>query len=513
MRKGRFLKCSQGGLSVIVRKLLRVVDRHLLLGLLTKVRRQFRFGSALSTGLGIFLIEIISWSKALSNQIGPLALRLSSGFGCERSEKWLAVFDVASSVDPELITEYRLQAFHRAWCIGDLNRGMAYQDRFAEEQARRRQRFAFLGDSIAVSKTVFTANHSTHAYLDVHLKAMGLGLSPPKKIIAAMDQNAIVRNPAMMKLWEKYVEVLVVSDDNPSWNLLDLYERDFTVSALINKRSVYIEYAKAIVQSEWEKRGLPPLLSLAESAKQRARLEMTKLGLGVDEPFVALHVRDNGSKLGSWQNSGSEDFRNADVVSYLDAVECLVREGLTVVRVGDPAMKPVPNLPGLIDYARSDVRSASLDLFLFSQCEFFVGMSSGPILVPVMFGTPTVGTNFVPFSARLQGGNSIFLPKRLLRSNGEYLSFENALKSSIAHDFSGAQMLDQNLQYEDNSPRELAEACLEMLGICRDEALYSTHDVELQKRANILYQAYSPYGSQGNLGIEFLRVSEKLGML
>lgn len=498
------------------KKILKTIDRNVFSGLLTKVSRQLRFGSTLSilsTILRVFLIEVASWSKSLSRKIGPVALRLPRRKGCKGSKKWLAVFDTVISAYPHLIIDYRVQAFHRAWCIGDIRRGMAYQDKFREEQVRRRQRFPFLGDSIAVSKTVFTANYTVHAYLDFHLKAMALGLSPSRKIIAALDQDAIVQNPGMMKIWQDYVEVLASSDDDPVRNLLDLYEEDFTYSALINGRSVYIEYAKAIVQSEWERQGRPPLLSLGEEAIKRGRSEMTKLGLGIDEPFVTLHVRDNGSKLGSWQKSGPEDFRNADVASYLDAIETLISLGFTVLRVGDPAMKPLPSIPGLIDYAHSDVRSNSLDLFLFSQCEFFVGMSSGPILVPMLFGTPTVGTNFVPFSARLHVGNSIFLPKRLVDAEGAYLSFDDALRSSIANDFSGSQLLGRGFQYVENSPNELAEACLEMVRILRGEAFYSIHDQELQKKVNLIYQTYSPYGSQGRLGAEFLRVSEKLGML
>lgn len=458
----------------------------------------------------LYLVSLNMWSPFW---VTVLALRLSSGFECRNSKEWLIVFDKVIGAEPKQILHFRLEAFYRAWCLGDIARAMGYQDRFREQQFLRRNQLGLQKERISVSKTIFTANSNTQAYLDTHLKAMALGLRPKSKILVVVPSNGVVENPEMVRLWQDYVEVQVSSPEVTANNHLDLYEEDFTVSVPINGRSVYIEHAKAIVQSEWERQKRPPLLSLDREFIQDRRLEMARIGLDINQPFVSLHVRDNGSKTGSWENSGPEDFRNADVTTYLEAIESLIELGFIVVRVGDPAMKPLPTLPGLIDYNRSEIRSKQLDLFLFTQCKFFIGTSSGPILSPMLFGTPTVGANFAPVSGRLHVRNSLILPKRLKDSGGIYMSFEDALKSNLSQDYSGAALEESEWHYEENSPEEIAEASLEMVRILEGRAAYSDHDEKLQSRINSLFESLSPYGSQGRVAAEYLRISEKLGMI
>lgn len=264
-----------------------------------------------------FFLQTAAEKVWLPFRLRKLSLRLSSGFECRNSKEWLIVFDKVIGAEPKQILHFRLEAFYRAWCLGDIARAMGYQDRFREQQFLRRNQLGLQKERISVSKTIFTANSNTQAYLDVHLKAMALGLRPKSKIIVVVPSNGVVENPEMVRLWQDYVEVQVSSPAVTANNHLDLYEEDFTVSVPINGRSVYIEHAKAIVQSEWERQKRPPLLSLDREFIQDRRLEMARIGVDINQPFVSLHVRDNGSKTGSWKNSGPEDFRNADVTTYL----------------------------------------------------------------------------------------------------------------------------------------------------------------------------------------------------
>ena len=466
-----------------------------------------------ATLVSLPLLYIASLNMWWPLRIRILALRLRPRYDCSNPRRWLMCFDRILTVHPEQILDFRLEAFYRAWCLGDIARGMDYQDKFRAQQFLRRNQLGLLQEKISVSKTIFTANSNTQAYLDTHLKAMTLGLRPLSQIIVVVPSNGVIENPEMVRRWQDYVDVQVPSPEVTATNHLDPYEEDFEVSVPINGRSVYIEHAKAIVQSEWERQERPPLLSLDREFIQDRRLEMTKIGMDINQPFVSLHVRDNGSKTGSWENSGPEDFRNADVTTYLEAIKSLIELSFIVVRVGDPAMKPLPTLPGLIDYARSDIRSSQLDLFLFTQCKFFIGMSSGPILSPMMFGTPTIGTNFAPVSGRLHVGNSLILPKRLKDSGGIYMSFEDALRSNLSQDYSGAALEESEWHYEENSPEEIAEASLEMVKILEGRVAYSESDEKLQSKVNKLYESLSPYGSQGRVAAEYLRISEKQGMI
>ena len=110
------------------------------------------------------------------------------------------------------------------------------------------------------------------------------------------------------------------------------------------------------------------------------------------------------------------------------------------------------------------IRSNRMDIFLFSQCRFFVGVSSGPILTPVLFGVPTIMTNFVPLSGRPHAGNCLFIPKMLwLRDEQRYATFEETLSSDLGQIFTSDGYEEKNIDLIDNSPEELNEIVVEML--------------------------------------------------
>lgn len=93
------------------------------------------------------------------------------------------------------------------------------------------------------------------------------------------------------------------------------------------------------------------------------------------------------------------------------------------------------------------------------------------------------------------------------------MSFEGALRSNLSQDYSGAALEESEWHYEENSPEEIAEASLEMVRILGGQVAYSDDDEKLQSRVKSLFESLSPYGSQGRVAAEYLRISEKLGMI
>ncbi len=315
----------------------------------------------------------------------------SAEYECKDAQAWLAALELVLVAQPERLLLHRRGAFYRAWCGGNIDLAMNYMDRYRTYQESLRKRFGLDSVRIVITRDIFTANYSTHAYLDTHLKAMALGWAPERSIVAPIKSDNRVWNPVMKGYWSRYVNTVELGESTPSAlsDLEALFNQDLTIAAELHGRSIYIEHAKAQVQAEWERQGREPLLRFDEGDAAVCSNLMESLGLPAEAPFVTLHVRDNGSKTGSWNHSGtSDDYRNADVVTYLEGIELITQLGWYVVRVGDPAMKPLPQRERLIDYAHSQARTNLLDMYLFSQCRFFIGTSSGPILIPQIFGTP-----------------------------------------------------------------------------------------------------------------------------
>lgn len=168
-------------------------------------------------------------------------------------------------------------------------------------------------------------------------------------------------------------------------------------------------------------------------------------------------------------------------------------------------MKPVPAMEGLFDYARSSIRSNRMDIFIFSQCRFFIATNSGPLLVPCVFGVPVIITNLLPVIQRPWTRDTFYLPK-LLWLNGEnrYATFSEILSSNIGVFYSTRKYLGANIRIVDNTSEEINEITEEMLDHLDGCLEYSKEDNENQSSLNVLYSKYGRYGVKGRMGRKFL---------
>jgi putative glycosyltransferase (TIGR04372 family) len=176
---------------------------------------------------------------------------------------------------------------------------------------------------------------------------------------------------------------------------------------------------------------------------------------------VGLHVRE-GDPF-PWTNAV-----DSDVATYLPAIRAIIDAGGTVVRIGSANMRRLPEMKGLIDYASADWKSPELDVYVWSQCRFFVGTGSGPLNIPPTFGRPSILTNY-PSIAFDQGfSDHLVLPKCVLRGDGSRVAFNEVLASPFGYSVSRAHR-DYGWRFEDNSPEEIEEACLEMIELTRKD--------------------------------------------
>ena len=107
--------------------------------------------------------------------------------------------------------------------------------------------------------------------------------------------------------------------------------------------------------------------------------------------FVAIHIREGG-----YHGDGpgtTRQHRSANVGDYLDAIAEITARGGAVVRLGDKSMTPLRNLPGVFDYAHSDIKSAEMDLFLCAEARLFIGTTSGLTTAVQALGTPMLLVN------------------------------------------------------------------------------------------------------------------------
>lgn len=126
-----------------------------------------------------------------------------------------------------------------------------------------------------------------------------------------------------------------------------------------------------------------------EPALQRFR---AACGLDPADRIVTLHCRESG-----FRPNEVHDLRNADIATYVPALRALVARGYRVVRLGDPTMRPLPAIDGVIDYAASPLKTEELDILLPAAACFHIGSSSGLSVVPMLFGRPCLFLNWYPY--------------------------------------------------------------------------------------------------------------------
>jgi putative glycosyltransferase (TIGR04372 family) len=289
-------------------------------------------------------------------------------------------------------------------------------------------------------------------------------------------------NPAFLEYWSKYIDIVEDRNELNKIKLLDpdLYINFFSVD--VDGEVIGFSHAAlARLQTEWDERGLPPLFSLRPDHEASGRETLRELGLGPDDWYVCFHVRSGGFK-------GEDEFRDSPIEDYFEAMRAITDLGGWVFRMGDPSMAPMPEMPRVIDYAHSNIKSDWMDVFLCATSRFFVGTSSGLHHVANPFGTPIVATNYLPICAAYFGPQDLFMPKRLFdKRTGEDIPLGRLLGQDYSYAMSNGLIRNvMGLGWHNNTPEELREAVLEMYHRLNGTQTYSAEEERRQQEIKAL---------------------------
>lgn len=350
-----------------------------------------------------------------------------------------------------------------------------------------------------------------YEHLEIYVKAPMLGLCPSRKLILLVEPKAPINNFCYLNYWRKYITI--ISDPTLVQMLFPFqkrFELPLNLYMSLNGKIYKSFLALGYVRERWIHAGHPPLLRLSEEDYGRGWQCLKSFGLKEGDWFVCLHVRERGWKD---NNSSSEDFRNADINTYLLAIKSVTDAGGWVIRMGDPTMRPLPKMPHVIDYAHSNAKSDWMDVFLCASCRFFIGTSSGLFDFAMAFGRPVVATNFLPTCCTyFLSSHDMFIP-RLCRSRqkNRFLNFEDLFSPHLGtaaiqflYDHKGIDVLS-------NSAEEIKAVVEEMLEKCNGSLANTLEDEDLQRRfRKMTSECGKKYGGEkavvnARIGRNFLR--------
>jgi putative glycosyltransferase (TIGR04372 family) len=261
-------------------------------------------------------------------------------------------------------------------------------------------------------------------------------------------------------------------------------------------------------QRQWELERRPPLLALRADHARRGHDALASFGMKSDSWFVALHVREAG-----YLNEPPDSYRlhrNADVDTYLPAVERITDRGGWVIRMGDPTMKPLPEMENVVDYVHSPIYNDWMDVFLAASCRFFLGSSSGLFVVSWTFGRPCALANWDSLITRPWASTDLFIPKLWwLSAQERYLTWPEQIADPFLEPLYVSRTRPKDFEQlglspVDSSPDEITQLVEEMFQR-ETGASMSPEDEKLHASFEEIVEPHYPCGTSARIGTDFLR--------
>jgi len=210
----------------------------------------------------------------------------------------------------------------------------------------------------------------------------------------------------------------------------------------------------------------PVPVQLHPKAREEAERQARAHGIPAEGRLVCIHAREAGYKQGNEiqdtkPHDGRDDSaRNVRIETYFAAVDHLVERGYTVVRLGDPTMRPVEH-PGVVDLAVSPARTNLLEIYCMLRSDLLIAGESGLAGITYVTNTPFLLVNSTePISSYPIRAPGLFLPKTVVdKRDGRRLTSLDLLSVEYHRQFRDTR----RYLYIDNTPDEVRAATEEML--------------------------------------------------
>lgn len=463
------------------------------------------------------------WPAAIIWHIGKMAERLSNNIESKHYDAVYAAKLDAEAVrqlnllehfSPNLQAAAELRSAFALWA-GRTGEWLAMQCKIFEIQENRARWDGAAKRNLRILEPHFhiLIGIGSSVHLDAYIKAGILGLRPPSRTVILHEPwlKRYAVNPCMLDYWRKYIDL--VEDPAELHSLRPMRKSlGFNVAGPMQCGTKTIPWghsAAVYVQERWDSQMRPPLLCLTDEHRMRGMKALKTIGMPEDAWFAALHVREG--KFGTHRIA--EPYRDADSSTYIEAITAITSRGGWVVRLGDSSMSPLPKMSNLFDYAKSELKSDWMDVFLCAAARFMIGCSSGPATISRAFGVPIALANYLPTGTLYLSKQDLFLPKLLRRrADGSLLLFEQQMSPPLSTCVSDGMFGNlYGTAIISNTAQEIQELVEEMLDKLDGVPSKSTDDENLQKRFKSLtaecgtLPGLPDYELQCSIGSKFLR--------
>lgn len=238
--------------------------------------------------------------------------------------------------------------------------------------------------------------------------------------------------------------------------------------------------------------GISNLVELYNQYEQCVHIPPTDIDFGYDllvdkgitknDKIVCFHIRDSAylDKKHPHYDFSYHGFRDANIHSYVPAIEYLIEQGYKVIRIGAITNQSISiDSPNYFDFCieRDKKYGDFLEIFLIDQSEFMLASASGPCGVAAMFDIPTLLVNVAPYSSAYSKFGR-YIPKKITQ-NDEVLNFIDVSNGKtlspdtdklIWATCSEKDFSSNNIIHIENTPEEILEATIEFVELVQSKS-------------------------------------------
>lgn len=209
------------------------------------------------------------------------------------------------------------------------------------------------------------------------------------------------------------------------------------------------------------------------------------------QDFLREHKIDSGKIvcINIWNSEHLKDIdwshhahRNGNFSNYLLAINYLISEGYTVIKIGRAENKVNINNKNFIDYSYNMYQDY-LDLFLMHICKFYISNSTGldhlafAFNKPMLINTPTINDFFV------EKKNIIYLLRPYFsKTMNRELNIEEIINQKLTFKLKSWYFKEQNIEIIDNSPEQILLACKDLLYLISKNFVATNDKLEMSNK-------------------------------
>lgn len=336
-----------------------------------------------------------------------------------------------------------------------------------------------------IMSTFWTNMIGHFAFLGIHLEGQKRGHLPSgERQIFDVKESA---NQQLLDAFSKDYKVIKLKSTR-DWSEFSGFWPDLERLDLVKTKDDF-EHIYTLWEKIWREKQRDnqnePILTLESEYLFNSEKSLSRLGVEPGDAFVGIHIRESET---------ANHLRSQPVGSYLEPIKYLIQQGYKVIRLGNPSMKRFPDLSGLIDLSLNSSYK-ELHAYVIARSKFFISTTSGPGSIPMLFNVPTLHTNATSINKNvlLQNEGSIYLPKKIINSNNQAMSYSQILQSPIGYSEKNV-IKNSRFNILPNSSDEIIEGVQEMIQYVNspDKSLINSADFTIIDQ---LRKLFNPLGN------------------